>query len=496
MPATDETGRPPFGVPGLDEVFHDGIPPDSLVLVEGPPGSGKTTLGLQFLLQGVRDGETCLLLTNAESPGQLERIAASHGWSLEGLHVVDWNEPADHRPGNGGAEYTLFPEAEVEVGETLRVLFAEIERLRPTRLVIDTISLLRLLAPSPAFHRRQLRRIREAVAGRSCATLVIDDAQPTEKGLRGQTLVDGVVELTRAEFLYGGDRRQLRVRKLRGATYIGGAHDMKLIKGGLVVYPRLVAAEHATVDGLPPAVAGLEALDRLAGAGLPRGSSTLVAGPAGTGKSTLCAAYASAAARRGERCAVYLFDETPESFLARAEKLGLGLASAAESGRLFLRNLDPAELTPGEIAHRIVHQVKEDGVRLVVIDTVNGYLQSAAEEPMVMLHLRELLSFLGRSGVVTLLVLTQHGLLAPESAMPVDLSYMADNIFLLRFFEMEGGVRKALSVVKRRSGPHETTIRELCMTERGITLSPPLKEFSRVLGERPRYHVPAGPDAS
>ena len=481
-----------FGVPGLDEVIDAGIPPKTLFLVEGPPGSGKTTLALQFLLHGARNGETSLLVSNAESPEQLKRIAATHGWSLDGIEIVEWTEPAAGETDND-PDYTLFPEAEVEVGETLRHLFAEVERVRPTRLVIDTISALRALAPTPAFYRRQLRRIRDVLSAHDCTTLIIDDATGGDKDIRSQTLADAILELYHLDFLYGGDRRRLRVRKLRGAGYVGGLHDFRIKRGGVVVYPRLVAARHAEAALSEGASSGIEALDTMSGGGLPRGSSTLIMGPAGTGKSTVATSYLRAAARRGEQCAICLFDESPETFVARSRSLGMDIAGDVEAGLIRMNHLDPAEFTPGEISHLIVQWV-EDGARLVVIDALNGYLQSAAEEPMVLLHLRELLSYLARRQVLTLLILTRHGLIGTDLSTPVDASFPADNVFLLSYFESDGRIRQALAMVKRRVGRHERTIRELTMTGQGISLSPPLSGFAGVLRGHPQC-APAMPDA-
>jgi circadian clock protein KaiC len=481
------TRRISSGVPGLDEVLQGGLPREALLLVEGPPGSGKTTLGMQFLLQGVRDGETCLLASNAETLEQLKLIAASHAWNLDGIHIAEFTEPAatDDDDGSG---YTLFPEAEVELGETLQHLFAEIERIRPTLLVLDTISVLRVLAPTPAFYRRQLRRIRDFVLAHSCTTLMLDEGSRTDdKDARSQTLADGIVELHQLDFKYGADRRQLRVRKLRGCSYFSGAHDFTIVTGGLTVYPRLVARTHAETPTLEPLSSGVAQIDALLGGGLSRGSSTLVMGPAGTGKSTISTVYAMAAAERGERCSILLFDESVESHIARSQGLGLNIAPAIEAGRIRVNDLDPAELSAGQIAGLLVRQVEVDKVGVVVIDTVNGYLQSAAEEQAVFLHLRELISYLRRRRVVTLLTLTEHGILVSDRSTPIDVSFLADNVLLLRYFEAKGAIHQALSVVKKRSGQHERTIRELTLKPGSIALGEPLEDFTGVLTGAPNY---------
>jgi len=473
------------GVPGLDEVLQGGFPGEALLLVEGPPGSGKTTLGMQFLLQGVRDGETCLLASNAETLKQLKLIAASHAWNLDGIHITQFTEPSASHD-DDGSDYTLFPEGEVELGETLQHLFAEIERIRPTLLVLDTISLLRVLAPTPAFYRRQLRRIRDFVLERSCTALMLDEASRTDdKDARSQTIADGVVELHQLDFKYGADRRQLRVRKLRGCSYFSGAHDFTIATGGITVYPRLVARTYAETPPFEPLSSGVAQIDALLGGGLSRGSSTLIMGPAGTGKSTISTVYAMAAAEKGHRCSILLFDENIDSHIARSQGLGLNIAPAIEAGRIRLNDLDPAELSPGQIADLLVRQVEVDNVRLVVIDTVNGYLQSASEDQALILHLRELISYLRRRGVVTLLTLTEHGILVSERSTPIDVSFLADNVLLLRYFEAKGAIRQALSVVKKRAGQHEHTIRELTLKPGSIALGEPLKDFTGVLTGAP-----------
>ncbi len=479
-----------FGISGLDDLFdHEGgIPPKTLFLIQGYTGIGKTTLALQFLLQGVREGASCLLVTNAETPAQLQTIAASHGWSLDGLHITEWMEEANGDASNIEQDYTLFPEAEVEVGATLQSLFESVARVRPDRLVIDSISALRALAPSAAFHRRQLKRIRTFLWAYDCTTLLLDDAAISEKDMRRQTLADGLLELQQVDLAYGGDRRRLRVRKLRGCTYIGGYHDFRIRTGGIEVYPRLVASRHELVDYFEPAVSRVAALDALTGGGLPRGTSTLILGPAGSGKSTLGAAWVHAAAAQGESSAVCLFDESVDSYLARSRGLNLDLTPAIEAGQVHISHLDPAELSPGEISHLLVRRVDDDGARLVVIDSVNGYLHSAAEEPQVLLHLRELLSYLARRQVITLLIMTRHGILGNNEAAPLDMSFLADNVILLRYFEAAGSIRQALSMVKKRTGAHERTIRELSFTGGVISLGEPLTEFSGVLSGWPVFH--------
>jgi len=480
-----------FGIAGLDQVLADGVPAAALLLLQGVPGSGKTTLALQFLLHGVAKGERCLLVSNAENPAQIDAVAATHGWDLAGLRILNWSDQGEGAAQSDADDYTLFPEAEVEVGESLGQLFAEVDRVRPSRLVIDTISALRALAPTPAYYRRQLRRLRNFLLPYACTTIMIDDGLVTEKDARSQTLSDGIIELQQLDLSYGGDRRRLRVRKMRATTYIGGYHDFRIEKGGLAVFPRLVAAAREEEEFRDaPALSGVAALDGLVGGGLPRGTSTLIMGPAGSGKSTVAATYMRAAAERGERSVLCLFDESVRTCFARCRGVGIDMEGMAASGQVLMDHLDPAERTPGEIAGLLVRQVEERNVRLVVLDTLNGYLQSAAEEPMVLLHLRELLTYLSRRQVVTILILTQHGILGAEMATPIDVSFLADNVLLLRFFEAEGSIRQVLSVVKKREGKHERTIRELWLDGGGINLSEPLTDFSGLLSGAP-YKVGA-----
>ena len=474
------------GIRGLDEVLSGGIPRGTLLLVEGRPGTGKTTLGLQILLHGVQTGERCLLVSNAETPVQLRIIAQAHDWNLADIEIVEWTEGVS-ASGQRIDDYTLFPEAEVEVGETLGQLTSAVEKFDPTLLVIDSISALQALAPTTGFYRRQLKRVRDFLSTRGCTTLVLDDASMTEMNMRSQTLADGIVELKQIDFGYGRDRRRIRVRKLRGSGYVSGAHDMSLDEGGITVHPRLVAQRFETFGDSAPLASGIAELDQLTGGGIPRGTSTLIVGPAGCGKSTVSAVYSLANAEQGKKSSVLLFDENVETYLARCRGLGMQMDAAIEAGLVAIEHLDPAELTAGQIANRLVEQVETEGIDLVTIDTLNGYLLSASEEPNILLHLRELVSYLARRRVVTILTMTQHGILGSEMTTPLDISFVADNVLLLRFFEAHGSIRQCLAVIKKRTGHHERTIREITLSSGGVNVGAPLRDFAGVLTGSPQY---------
>lgn len=458
----------------LDHVLRGGLPRNAMYLLQGVPGSGKTTLALQFLLEGVRLGERCLYVSLSETADEVQGVAHAHGWSLEGLTIYEGYE------GLGEDENTLFEPSEVELGERMRSILGEVARLQPTRVVLDSCTELRLLAQSALRYRQQILALKQELAERRRTVLLIDNPPPDAPDVLLQSIVHGVVELEQLAPVYGAERRRLRVTKLRGIPYAGGQHDFVIRTGGLVVFPRLVAAEHASAPVIEPVPSGVAELDQLLGGGPVRGTSTLLIGPAGTGKSSLSSLYAFAAAERGERVAIFGFDETVHTTLARASSLGIDLARHVEAGRILLRRVDPAELSPGEFAHAVVRSV-EAGARVVVIDSVNGYQQAMPDERLLTVHLHELLTYLDTRGVVTFLLMAQHGLVAHELQAPADISYLADTVILLRFFEALGGVRKAISVIKKRTGPHETTIRELSLGAEGVRVGAPLTRFRGVL---------------
>lgn len=471
-------------IPGLDSVLWGGFPRDRLYLVEGDPGVGKTTLGLQFLLAGRARGETTLYITLAETRHELVAIAESHGWSLDGIHLFELSSIEERL--RAASDQTVFHPSEVELGETVQALLAEVERVNPERVVFDSLSEIRLLARDPLRYRRQILALKSFFAGRRSTALLLDE-RATQIGDRQlQTLAHGVVQMDMLAPDYGAARRRLRLVKLRGAQFRSGYHDYTIRRGGLEVFPRLVAAEHRG-GGLGEVVPStVPELDQMLGGGLTRGTSTLIVGPAGSGKSTLASHFALWGAGRGEKVAIYTFDESINTFRDRNQGLGLDVTGHLESGRLLLRQIDPAELSPGEFAHIVQRAVEVDGATIVVIDSLNGYMSAMPQERFLGLHMHELLTFLGQRRVTTLLVCAQHGLTIAEMP-PVDVSYLADTVLLLRYFESLGEIRKALTVVKKRSGAHETTVRELRIGPVGLSVSPPLKGFTGVMAEAPVY---------
>lgn len=475
------------GVPGLDEVLRGGLPARRLFLVQGAPGSGKTTIALQFLLEGVRRGERCLYVTLSESEEEIGDVAASHGWTFTGIDVHDLSA-IEHQL-HQDAENTVFHPAEVELHETTRPVLAAIAERKPKRVVFDSLSELRMLAVNPLRYRRRILALKQHLALHGCTTLFLDDGTSDPSGdLQLQSLAHGVIEVEQRAPVYGRERRQLRVVKMRGVKFVGGYHDFAIERGGARVFPRLVAAEHgARFDEAELVQSGLPALDALLGGGPARGTSTLVVGPAGSGKSMIVTQYAHAAAARGERVAMFLFEESRAVFLARARGLGVPMDGFVDDGTVIVRQVDPAEMSPSEFVQLVRAVVEQDGARCVVIDSLNGYLNAMPEERFLALQLHELLSYLGLRGVATFLVMVQHGIFGTNMHAPVDVSYVADNVVLLRFFEAGGSMRKALSVVKKRTGKHESTIRMLETADGALVVGPPLTDFHGVLTGVPVY---------
>ena len=472
------------GVAGLDDILGGGLPVDRLYLVQGTPGVGKTTLALQFLLEGVRNGERVLYITLSETESEIRQVAASHNWSLDGLSMYELSS-AEQTTRLDDDENTLYATQDIELKETIRVLLREVERVSPTRVVFDSLSEIRLLAQTPQRYRRQLLGLKQYFAGKKCTVLLLDDKTGESGDVQVESLAHGVISLEQNALDYGADRRRVRITKLRGAPFRSGYHDFTVMSGGLVVFPRLVAAEHRTGFSSEPIASGNQGLDELLGGGLDRGTTTLTMGPAGSGKSAICALFACAAATRGEKAALFLFEERAATLLARTENLGLGLKKHLEAGAIEATQIDPAELAPDQFSH-LVRDAVERGATLIVIDSINGFFHSMPDARFLVLQLHELFSFLGARGVATIVTLTQSGISGPMHS-PVDVSYLSDAIVMLRYFEAAGRVRKAISVVKKRTGLHEDTIRELALDNRGIVVGAPLSAFRGVLSGVPSY---------
>lgn len=477
----------PSGVEGLDEILGGGVPRNCFFLVQGDPGSGKTTLALQFLIEGLRRGERGFYITLSETKEELERVARSHGWSLEGIPLIEL--AAIEKLLRPEEQTTVFHPSEVELNKVSQLLFEEVAKTKPARVVFDSLSEFRLLAETPLRYRRQLLRLKQEFAKIGSTVLLLDDKMDKAGVLVDPhvlSLSHGVIEMERLMPEYGVSRRRLRVIKLRAAKFLEGWHDYTIITGGLRTFPRLVAARHRAEFKRESVSSGITELDNLFGGGLDRGTTTLILGPAGTGKSTLGLQYAVQMAAKGERAMVFTFDETLGIMLARAKALGLDLQEYIKSGLLNAQQVDPAELSPGEFAMRICSGVARDA-KLVVIDSLNGYLNSMPGEKYLANQLHELSSYLNQQGVLTILILAQHGLVATLES-PVDLSYLADTVVNMRYFESEGGVRHAISVIKKRSGSHEKTIREFKLeTGKGIRIGAPLTEFQGVLSGAPQF---------
>lgn len=478
QPTRQNTDFLPFGVPGLDEVLSGGLTRNRLYLVEGAPGTGKTTLALQFLNEGARHGQATLYITLAETAAELRGVARSHGWDMDGIHIEEIIP--DEQALAPEQQYTIFHPSEIELGNVTQRILAAVDHHRPQRVVLDSLSELQLLAESPLRYRRQVLALKQYLISRNCTTLFLDDSTALSTDLQVRSVAHAVITLELADQAYGIERRRLRVVKYRGVAYRGGAHDYKIMRGGLHVYPRLVAA--ATREA-PPRLqlsSGLPTLDMLIGGGLEMGMSTLISGPSGTGKSSLAAQFVHAATQRGEHCAMFLFEEARANMLQRAANLGMELDTACARGLLTVQQIDPAELAPGEFTHAVLAAV-ERGVRVVVLDSLNGYLNAVPDERFLILYLHELLTYLGQRGVVSILVGVHRGMLGGAMNTTIDASYLADNVIMLRYFEADGEVRQAISVFKKRGSAHERTIRRFQLTPGGISVGPPLKNFHGVL---------------
>jgi circadian clock protein KaiC len=486
--AGDSNARVLTGIVGLDELLGGGLPAHRLHLVEGDPGTGKTTMALQFLLEGRRLGETCLYVTLSETAVELRAVAASHGWSLDGIDLYELARPYATGPDD---QYTLYHPSEIELGEMAKAVLDVATHNHPKRVVIDSLSEMRLLARDSLRYRRQILAFKEYFSRGDCTVLMLDDHTSGENDLQLQSIAHGVIVLDQTAYEYGRSRRRVRVLKLRGVPVVEGYHDLKIEKGGLVVFPQLtpVASGERRRDAIQ---SGIDEIDRLLGGGLTWGTSTLFIGPAGVGKSSVAAQYVTATASKCP-AAVYLFDERRATFIDRCEALGMDIRSRVASGQVSIVQVEPGDLSPGEFAHRVRDRVERDGCGVVLIDSLNGYLHAipTGHAPLVRMH--ELVAYLNERNVATLLIAAQHGIMGMQMTAPVDVTYLADSVVLFRFFESRGMVRKAISVVKKRTGTHETTIREYVIGPDRIRVGEPLSEFHGVMSGIPQYIGAAAP---
>jgi circadian clock protein KaiC len=471
------------GVDGLDDILAGGYAARRLHLIEGHPGTGKTTLGLQFLMAGRDAGEAGLYVTLSETREELIQAAASHGWSLDGIELCELFPPELSM--DPSHEQTVVYSSDLELGETISTVMDVLNRVRPTRLVFDSAAEIRLLSQTPLRYRRQILALKHVIAQLGCTALLLDDLTEQQEETSLHSLAHGVLHLEQIAIQYGAERRRLRVSKMRGRKFRGGYHDLSLRKGGMVIFPRLIAAEHAQVEESEPAASTVPELDALLCGGLDRGTSSLILGPSGSGKSTLALTWVYGALKRGERVLMVCFDETLRVMLRRALGIGMDLQPHMDSGLLVVEQVDPAELTPGELSGMVRHHV-DQGAQVVVLDSLSGYQNAMPEEVFLTLQMHELLTYLGHKGVLTILVLAQHGLFGPMQTT-VDLTYISDTVLLLRFFEAAGEIKRALSVLKKRTGGHESYIREFRIDDSGIRVGPVLEQFQGVLTGVPTF---------
>ncbi|GGY73922.1 serine/threonine protein kinase [Cellvibrio zantedeschiae] len=475
------------GITSLDEILRGGFTRDRLYLIEGSPGSGKTTLALQFLLAGVKQGESLLYITLSETAVELRSIAMAHGWSLEGIHIHE--VLPSERVLDPDEQYSIFHPSDVEMGTTTKAILDMVDEIKPTRLVLDSLSELRLLASNPLIYRRQVLAFKQFITSRSCTTLFLDDRTSSDGDLQVRSIAHGVISLKRMTTDYGGIRRRLEVIKYRGVAFREGLHDYKIQYGGLAIFPRLVAAESREFFLQNQFASGIEELDSLLGGGLEEGSSTLIIGPPGTGKSTLASQFVLSCLNQDKKAAMFIFEESISNMLNRADNLDIGLRSGMTSGKLSLHQIDPAQLTPGEFM-ACVCRAADAGAKVIVIDSLNGFLQAMPSEKLLGTHMHELLTYLGQRSVITLLVGVQQGMLGGMSS-GIDASYLADNVILLRYYEAFGEVQQAISVVKKRGSSHERTIRRMEIGSNGIQIGPVLREFHGILTGVPKLADPS-----
>ena len=485
---TDEFGVDPIsptGVAGLDEILKGGLPENRLYLLRGAPGVGKTTIALQYLLKGVELGERSLYIALSETRGEITSVAHSHGWNIEHLSIFELSALEQQLAEE--EQNTVFHPADIELNKTTHLLLQRIQEVKPRRLVLDSLSELRLMSDTALRYRRQMLSLKQFFAGQQMTVLLLDDHSTEGGDLHVQSIAHGVITLEQIVSDYGAEKRRIKVNKMRGVGFIGGYHDALIVRGGVKVFPRLIAAEHHRAFVRETVGSGIVELDALVGGGLHRGTSALLLGPAGTGKSTIALQFAIAAARRGEKVLICLFEESGETMKARAASVGMKVEDLIESGTIKILQVDPAEMTPGEFVYTVTGEVAARHIQIVIIDSVNGYLQAMPDVKFLVIQLHELLSFLNRFGVLTLLTVAQHGLVG-QMQTPIDLTYLSDSVILLRYFEQSGRIKKAVSVIKKRIGRHEDTIREFKIDGGGLRLGEPLGEFQGVLTGNPTFH--------
>ena len=475
------------GVAGLDDVLQGGVPAGHVYLVEGDPGAGKTTLGLQFLLDGIASNEPTLYVALAESHEELQIVADSHGFDLSKLEIFEVQPPELDQ--KGSEHYTVFHPSEVEFIDVMQTILSKLVQMKAGRIVFDSMSEIRMLARDPLRYRRQILALKQFFVGRNSTVLLLDDRTGDRSDTQLQSICHGVIRMESVSREYGEQRRQIEVLKLRASRFRGGPHDYEIEHGGLVVFPRLISSEHREVKKVDRSElpSGIAELDKLFGGGVSRGSATLLIGPAGSGKSTIATKFLASAAARGERGLMFACDETETSILTRCRGLGIPLDEYSKQKIVQIRELLPADLSPGEFITLIRRDVEKLNCRVVVLDSLNGLLNAMSGEHAMIVQLHELLSYLSHNGVTSFMVMAQYGVLGAQMGAPIDVSYLADNVLLFRYFELQGGVRQAISVLKRRDGRHERTIRELRFFPEKIEIGEPLQEFEGVLTGVPRF---------
>ena len=464
----------PTGIAGLDEILQGGLPEHQMYFVQGDPGAGKTTLSFQFLLEGVRRGEKSMYVTLSASSRDLQRVALSHGWDISAVTIHEQFQTSS------GADTTIFRPAEIELSRTVKALLDAIDAVQPDRVVIDSLGEIRLLAEGVLRYRKQLLILKEFFRERSITGLVLDDRTVGASDSEVQGLAEGVITLGVNAPMYGNTRRTLEVVKLRSVAFRGGFHDFTIEKGGLRVYPRLTAGQHRASSQEGTIGSGIAEIDSLVGGGLERGSATMIMGPAGVGKSSLALQFATAAAAAGERVAFFIFEEHRSVFLKRAASLGFDVLPLIESGALLVQQIDPAEMSAGEFAYTVRTTVEAEKAAIVVIDSLNGYFNAMPEQHFLTLQLHELLSYLTDAAITTILIVSQHGAIGHVSS-PVDVSYLADAVILLRYYETRGSFRRAISMLKKRTSAHEQTVRDYQITSKGVRVGAILEEFRGIL---------------